>query len=116
MPTPMAYKALDLKYNYFAGDNSGGTKSLVPFIERLKSGDVREFASEMYNVFEPVTLPSCPSTVTIKDIIMGSGAEGALMSGSGPSVYGIFSDKASAESARDALVKLGIKAYATTTV
>ena len=39
------------------------------------------------------------------------GATHSLMSGSGPSVYGIFTDEASANAARDYFVNQGIRAY-----
>ena len=108
MPTPLAYKALDVKYNDFKGDNSGGTKPLAPFMKDLETGDAHTYAGEMYNIFEPVTLPSCPSTVTIKDIIMRGGAEGVLMSGSGPSAFGVFSSESEAAVTADMLKKAGL--------
>ena len=50
----------------------------------------------MGNVLETVTIPTYPIVDTIKKSMLESGAEGALMSGSGPTVFGIFteSDKA----------------------
>ena len=52
----------------------------------------------------------------LKRKIIELGATHSLMSGSGPSVYGIFPDKTSAENARAALEKMGVRAYFATTV
>ncbi len=51
------------------------------------------------NVLEEVTIPKHPEIGKIKEFFMSNGAAGALMSGSGPSVYGLFVDEATAEKA-----------------
>ena len=53
---------------------------------------------------------------SIKGDMATLGATHALMSGSGPSVYGIFTDKATAEGVVEHFVKQGIRAYYATTV
>ena len=103
MPTPTAYKALDRKYNNFANENSGGTADFSEFYDALES----DFASKMYNVFECVTLAECPSTAKIKKIMLENGALGSLMSGSGPSAFGIFEDIKDAEKAAEAVKNQG---------
>ena len=103
MPTPVAYKALDIKYNNFVNENSGGTADLSDFYNALESN----FASRMYNIFECVTLDVCPSTAEIKELMLKNKALGSLMSGSGPSAFGIFDDINDAEKAADAIKKQG---------
>ncbi len=103
MPTPVAYKALDAKYNGFAGENSGGTADFSDFYNAIEG----DFASKMYNVFECVTLDACPSTAEIKQIMLEMGALGSIMSGSGPSAFGVFEDINDAEKAADAIKKQG---------
>ena len=71
---------------------------------------------ELFNVFEKAILPICSEAESIKAKMLELGATHALMSGSGPSVFGIYKDRASAESARDALLNMGIRAYYATTV
>lgn len=105
MPTPAAYKALDGKYGNFEGANSGGTRDFSEFEAGLEKG---EFADKMYNVFECVTLGACPSTVQIKESLKKSGALGTLMSGSGPSAFGIFTSEVDASNAAEALKREGI--------
>lgn len=105
MPTPVAYKALDKKYNDFSGENSGGTAAFLAFYSALENG--QEFASKMYNIFECVTLDACPSTAEIKKIMLENNALGSLMSGSGPSAFGVFETLADAEKAAEAVGKCG---------
>ena len=59
---------------------------------------------------------TCFEAESIKNSLLELGATHALMSGSGPSVYGIFNDKASAERAKDTLVSMGVNAYCAETV
>jgi 4-diphosphocytidyl-2-C-methyl-D-erythritol kinase len=55
------------------------------------------------NDLERVTSARFPIINTLKNRLMDAGAEGSLMSGSGPSVFGLFSTKEKAESARQTL-------------
>ncbi len=57
----------------------------------LESGDLVGVARRMYNVFEPILSPSQGKTVSdIKRLLIRCGALGATMSGTGPTVFGIF--------------------------
>lgn len=103
MPTPVAYKALDVKYNDFEGDNAGGTKDFSAFENKLKKS--LDFAPEMYNIFECVILDACPSTVEIKKLMLRGGALGSIMSGSGPSAFGIFDSEEKAEKTAESIKK-----------
>jgi 4-diphosphocytidyl-2-C-methyl-D-erythritol kinase len=51
---------------------------------------------DLYNDLEAVTLALHPELAGIKDHLRAQGAVGALMSGSGPSVFGLFPDAAAA--------------------
>ena len=104
MPTPAAYKALDLKYGNFDGENKGGTRDFSGFEAALQNGD---FAHKMYNIFECVTVEKCPSTARIKEILEEKCTLGALMSGSGPSAFGVFKSENDALAAKEALSKEG---------
>jgi 4-diphosphocytidyl-2-C-methyl-D-erythritol kinase len=106
MPTPAAYKALDEKYGGFYGENSGGTSDYFDFENSLEGGN--DFALQMYNIFENVTLDVCPSVAVIKGSLMQSGALGTLMSGSGPAVFGIFDSADDADLASKKLFETGV--------
>ena len=113
--TPWAYAELDRVYSDFKGERDDDSESKYQTV--IKSAEVGSSKEmQLFNVFENAIFPTYNGAEMLKETMFELGASHALMSGSGPSVYGIFSDKASAESARDALVKLGIRAYATTTV
>ncbi len=66
-------------------------------IEALKQGDLSGVASRMENVLETVTTKLYPQIEEIKQTMKESGAENAIMSGSGPTVFGLYREKAIAE-------------------
>lgn len=66
-----------------------------------------EVADFLVNDLEAVTAARFPVITRIKALLLDAGAEGALMSGSGPSVYGIFTTKEKAGRARERLEGLG---------
>lgn len=68
-------------------------------IGHLEAGRVQDVAENLVNVLEEVTIPMHPEIAQIKSQLIGQGALGSLMSGSGPSVYGIFGDRDSAHAA-----------------
>ena len=57
----------------------------------------------LHNDLEQVTVGRYPQLAAIKAQLVGLGADGALMSGSGPTLFGLFSDPAAARRARDVL-------------
>lgn len=65
-------------------------------IQGIEDGDLHGICKELGNVLETVTMKEYPVIKRIKDYMMDGGAIGALMSGSGPSVYGICEDKQTA--------------------
>ena len=81
------------------------TRLLVSAIE---AGDIRTLATNMKNVLESVTLQKYPVIENIKKQLIKLGALGCMMSGSGPTVFGIFEDF---EKAQYALKKLMYSRY-----
>lgn len=71
--------------------------------EAIKNGDLDGVVARLGNVLETVTIPDHPEIGTIKNIMMECGAEGSLMSGSGPTVFGIFKEEEKAKRAYDVL-------------
>ena len=113
--TPAAYSELDRIYRDFEEpkkDDSVNCYNAV--MDSVRSGIVSEI--KLYNIFEKAIFPICSVAESIKRDMFTLGATHALMSGSGPSVYGIFTDKVHAESAAEHFVKQGIRAYYATTV
>ena len=69
-------------------------------IRKLELGDLRMIAGAMGNVLEEVTIPMHPEIDKIKQEMKAAGALGAMMSGSGPTVFGLFESRAAARTAQ----------------
>ena len=108
--TPMAYSALDGIYSNFDGSvKSQGADLLTALTDSVSQGRLE--LPSLYNIFESAVLPTCPRAHAAKARMIELGAVASLMSGSGPSVFGIFSSADDAEAARDALSSEGYRAY-----
>ena len=68
-------------------------------VEALREGNLKKLAALMGNVLETVTIPEYPVIEEIKQSMMKHGALNAMMSGSGPTVFGLFEEKDAAEKA-----------------
>ena len=90
--TKMVYEKIDSRRIIEHPDIDG-------IIEGLKEGDVTKIASRMGNVLEQVTVEEYPVIDKIKKLMNEGGAKGAMMSGSGPTVFGIFTEKSLAKKA-----------------
>ena len=72
-------------------------------VESIKEGSLQGITDRMENVLETVTIPAYPVIEEIKDCMKENGAINSLMSGSGPTVFGIFDSKELAERAREVI-------------
>ncbi len=99
MSTPRAYNQLDTMTDRKIHDNN------MP--ELLECGDIKAICNGMYNCFELLI----PSIETIKTTMKNNGALGAMMSGSGTSVFGIFDDMTLAAKAEKKLIEKGLSAF-----
>jgi len=84
-------------------------------IAALEKGDLAKLCACMGNVLESVTIPACPVISTIRNVMLEEGAAGAMMSGSGPTVFGLFeeSEKAAAAAERIREEKLAEQVFVT---
>ena len=94
--TKFVYESLKLNEN-----------TIHPDIDRLvadiSEGDLTKIAADMGNVLETVTIPEYPVIAEIKENMMQNGAVNAMMSGSGPTVFGLFADESTAVKAYEAM-------------
>jgi 4-diphosphocytidyl-2-C-methyl-D-erythritol kinase len=67
---------------------------------------VGDILREMHNDLEIVSLKIHPGLADLKKILLQHGALGAMMSGSGPTVFGIFTDEYSAKKAMEGISKI----------
>ncbi len=81
--TPEVYRALDQKENY-------RHPPIDTLWEKVGSGRIEEYLG---NVLQEVTIPLHPEIAVLIDTMKENGACGAMMSGSGPTVFGLFRDK-----------------------
>ena len=77
-------------------------------LEGLDKQDLQKVASSMGNVLETVTIGDYPVIENIKDVMKEAGALNAMMSGSGPTVFGIFDDRSKARQAQQQIRDLKI--------
>lgn len=95
--TPQLFSRVDVRKIVRRPDTAG-------LIAALERGDLTDVARRMYNVFEDVLEPRRQSEINaIKTALIDCGALGASMTGSGPTVFGLFDRLAPAQAARDAL-------------
>ncbi len=78
-------------------------------VEAIKASSLTDIASRLGNTLEEVTIKDYPVIAQIKEDMIAQGALGALMSGSGPTVFGIFDDEKKAKNAYTVL-KAGTQA------
>ena len=74
------------------------------FIVKFLKSDPFAISAILENDLEEVATASFPVIETIKKSLVDAGAEGALMTGSGPSVFGVFSSQNQAISAKNSLI------------
>ncbi len=77
-------------------------------VQALERGSLEGIVSRMENVLETVTVREYPVIQTLKDIMRREGALNALMSGSGPTVFGVYKTREAAEASRPAVEKSGM--------
>jgi 4-diphosphocytidyl-2-C-methyl-D-erythritol kinase len=68
-------------------------------IKAISCKDIKAVSGNMKNVLETVTIPKYQIVAQAKNRLMELGALGSMMSGSGPSVFGIFPDRETAQKA-----------------
>lgn len=66
-------------------------------VNAINAKDIKKIASCLSNVLETVTIQEYPLIREIKTFLTDNGAAGSLMSGSGPTVFGMFEDKETAD-------------------
>lgn len=77
-------------------------------IQAIHQQDLSGIASRLGNVLETVTIPAYPVISDIKKIMVEYGAMQSLMSGSGPTVFGIFTEEQKAETTAQQIREAGL--------
>ncbi len=96
-------------YENLCLDENTAHPDIDGLIQSIQASDLEGIASKIGNVLEQVTVKKYPVIENIKSFMREHGALNALMSGSGPTVYGIFDKK---ETAYHAMEQLKLKGLA----
>ena len=80
-------------------------------IQLLKENKIQQIADNMYNVLEEVTRERYPVIEEIEKIMMENDALGSMMSGSGPTVFGLYRNREDAENCKNKLLKKFSQVY-----
>ena len=108
--TPWAYGRLDEKYGFFANAVQNDTPARE-ILDLMARDGVLAAAPKFFNLFEDVVPSVQPYVDQLKSIMNQNGAVRSMMSGSGPSVFGVFATAADASTACAALHALGAPAF-----
>lgn len=96
--TPEVYREFDALDEVLHPDTDS-------MILALKNGDILKISENLSNALESVTIKKHPVISGIKEKMIKNGAVAALMSGSGPTVFGIFDDEQKAKKSADSFYK-----------
>lgn len=96
--TKEVYESLDSKIIEKRPDNK-------LLIKLLKENNIEALAKNMYNVLEVVTKEKYPVIKQVEEIMINNNALGAMMSGSGPTVFGLYNNRFDAEKTREILLE-----------
>lgn len=99
--TKTAYENLNL-------EKIGKRPDIDGMIRDIRNQDLYTMTEKMENVFEPGIVEKYPVIGEIRDFMTKRGAIKAMMSGSGPTVFGIFDDAGRVRSAAKALKASGL--------
>ena len=104
IPTPMLFARVD-------GGELIRRPDIDGMIEALRTGNLDGVAARLGNVFEEVLPEEYREVFTIKERLRDLGALNAAMSGSGPTVFGLFRQRETAEQAAKVLKKSYVQTY-----
>lgn len=111
-PVLVAKPAISVSTKFVYQNLKLNEETVHPDIDRLigdiEAGNLEAIAGDMGNVLETVTIPAYPIIAEIKDHMRAHGAINSMMSGSGPTVFGLFADQETAEKAYQAMKESGL--------
>ena len=108
--TPWAYGKLDELHENFA--NIESTKDAhIPILQLMQERHLEEAGKRFFNLFEEVVPQEQPYVNRLKEEMVSGGAIRSMMSGSGPSVFGLFANETEAEAVCLRLREMGAAAF-----
>ncbi len=110
-PTGAFLSTRDVYARYQPKDSSPNT--LAAIVEALQSNDVAAMAGLLFNDLEETACQMLPVIAGIKQEFLQQGAVAALLSGSGPTVFGLFQQENEAARVAQAMASEGVWAIVT---
>lgn len=95
-------------YEHLDAGNSWQHPDIDGMRRAVENGDLSGVIARLGNVLETVTIEAYPVIDRIKREMVSAGAMGSLMSGSGPTVFGIYDSREQAQAVRDSLERQGL--------
>ena len=109
--TPRAFAALDATYGDYAGFAQRAQEGLSRLVDCLKNANAATLSDAIFNRFEQTVAQAVPAVLQTKAELLKNGAFAAQMSGSGPSVFGLFERERDAENAAALMKNQGKTAF-----
>jgi 4-diphosphocytidyl-2-C-methyl-D-erythritol kinase len=103
-------------YNKLDLENRSKRIDVDKIVEYIEEDDVKKVAENMENIMEQVVIKEYPIIAQIKEDMVRYGALGSIMSGSGPTVFGIFADEEKLLRCKEFLEKKVEKVFITKTI
>lgn len=98
-------------YSNLVLDDETPHPDIDKMLQAMKKKDLPGLASNLGNILETVTIPAHPEIAEIKKCMLENGALGSLMSGSGPTVFGLYDDLEKAKAAKEKCRELPFKCF-----
>lgn len=95
-------------YQKLTLDENTRHPNIDALLTAIRHRNLDAVCAHMGNVLESVTIPNYPVIAQIKEQMLASGAKASLMSGSGPTVFGLFEDDALAKKAQEDMRASGL--------
>jgi 4-diphosphocytidyl-2-C-methyl-D-erythritol kinase len=107
---------ISTEYAYSKLNLNGNPYDIDSIIRAIEEDDIYQLVAKLKNRLEEEIIKEYPIIDEIKNTMIQHGALGSLMSGSGPTVFGIFDDQEKLQTAKAILSEKVEKVYACTTV
>ncbi len=112
---PRIHVSTKFVYTNLVLDENSPHPDIDAMILAMKNRDLNDLCARLGNILETVTIPAHPEIDVIKQCMIEHGALGSLMSGSGPTVFGVFDDPDKAAFAKEKCRELPFKCFVFTT-
>lgn len=96
---PDIYVSTQYVYSHIKPDAIERHPDIEGIIKGIENQDLKAMAACVENVMEAVTVTEYPVIDEIKKVMLSNGALNSIMSGSGPTVFGLFDDESKAKNA-----------------